>query len=480
VVLLLPLLACSPPEREFPTEANSLLDGFHRQSSPSAGAYDSLFRYFLVGWETYKLPEGAGAAYPGLAGKRGKVAERLEAFTRLAPMVAAWLSSGRPDSIQLWDGKSLELRAFLRTGVLAGTDPESPAYWGSIGDKDQRIVEAADVALALWLTRDKVWLGLTEEERARIGRWLSQVNGKRINDNNWNLLVAFTNVALHALRQPADTAQARRRYLRLKSFYRGDGWFSDGPSPAFDYYNAWGIHYTLHWLSRVDPGWDPAFIHEASALFLKKYRYLFGPGGFPIRGRSVCYRMALPAPLIAAQMARPVIIPADEARRALDVTWRYFIGRGAVRAGTVTQGYCGPDAEWLDNYSGPASCLWSLRSLVVAFAQRPSADLWTTRPGYTPVDTADVDMAIPAIGWRIAGRVGSGFVSIVNADSIFVPPSRIADRVVEGLKAILSRVHWLNVTAELIFQRPFRPENRAAKYNGAVYRGDRPFCGCKR
>jgi len=177
--------------------------------------------------------------------------------------------------------------------------------------------------------------------------------------------------------------------------------------------------------------------------------------------------MAVPAPLIAAQSLQSRPVPADEARRALDQVWQYFIARGAVRAGTATQGYCGPDPRILDNYSGPASCLWSLRSLVLAFALPPSDHFWRSRPGRSPVDTADVDVRIPAIGWRIVGKKGSGFVSIINADSLR-----------RGSGNELHTAGPMQRLRERIFRRPFRPNNTAAKYRLPVYRGDRPFCGC--
>jgi hypothetical protein len=453
----------SPPR--FPVAAESLLEGFRRSSYPSSGAYDSLFRYFILGWQTYRLPDGASAIYPGLPSSHGAGADQMEGFARLAPLVAAWISSGRPGKIELYNGFSVDLNALLREGVLTGTNPRSRGYWGTIADYDQRLVEASDIALILWLGRHTLWQGLTESERSQVGRWLFQVNGKRVRDNNWHLFVTFTNVVLAALGQPSDLKEARQHYVRLKSFYRGDGWFSDGPSPTFDYYNAWSIHYLLYWLTQVDPSWDPDFIRNASGLFLGKYRYLFGPAGFPIRGRSVCYRMAAPAPLVAGQLAPLHIVPPDEARRALDDVWRYFIARNAVSEGMVTQGYCGPDPRVLDNYSGPASCLWSLRSLVMAFSQAPGTSLWTARAGRSPVDTADVDVSIPAIQWRIVGRRGSGYVSIMNTDSL-------------GAGTALQSAGPVGHVAERIFRRPFRPRNTGAKYHRALYRGDQPFCGC--
>jgi hypothetical protein len=467
IVLVLVVSACAADvtRPRFPVRAELMLDEFRQAGSPSAAAYDSLFRYFILGWQTYRLPEGAGAAYPGLPSSHGAAADQIEGFARLAPLAAAWISSGRPGRVKLHDSLTVDLRALLRNGVLAGTDPQSRGYWGTIADYDQRIVEASDIALVLWLSRPTLWNELTASERSQIGRWLAQVNGKQVRDNNWHLFVTFTNVVLDALGQPADLNGARQHYARLKTFYRGDGWFSDGPSPAFDYYNAWGIHYLLYWLTRVDPSWDADFISSSFALFLAKYRYLFGPAGFPIRGRSVCYRMAVPTPLIAAQSVHPRIVPVDEARRALDVVWQYFLGRGAVGAGTVTQGYCGPDPRILDNYSGPASCLWSLRSLVMAFTLAPDHPFWTGAAGSSPVDTADVAVQIPAIGWRIVGRKGSGFVSIVNADSTAAP-------------AEIRSTSLVHRIAERVFGRPFRPRNTKAKYQRGLYRGDQPFCGC--
>jgi len=466
--LLLLLVGCADqvPQRRFPTEAEALLRGF-QDTTPTVGAYDSLFQYFVLGWDTYRLPTGSGATYPGLPSQHGAGADRMEGFARLAPMVAAWLASGRPSSVEPLPGRDIDLSALLSAGILAGTDPKSSGYWGKIVDRDQRIVEASDVALVLWLTRHTMWPKLTAPEQAQVGRWLYQVNGKQVSDNNWHLFITFTNVVLEALGQPADRAAARQHYLRMKSFYRGDGWFSDGPLQAFDYYNAWGIHYQLYWLAQVDPSWDVAFIRETFERFLGSYRYLFGSKGFPIRGRSVCYRMAVPAPLIAAQSIQSRPVPADEARRALDQVWQYFIAHGAVRAGTTTQGYCGPDPRILDNYSGPASCLWSLRSLVLAFALPPTDHFWRARPGRSPVDTADVDVRIAAIGWRIVGEKGSGFVSIINADSLR-----------DGSGHELHTAGPLQRLRERIFRRPFRPNNMAAKYRLPVYRGDRPFCGC--
>ena len=126
-------------------------------------------------------------------------------------------------------GHKVDVANILETGVLAGTDPKHEDYWGDITDRDQRIAEAADVALALWLSRAIVWEKLDVGQRQQIVDWLLQVNGKTMADNNWHLFVAQVNVALQALGAQHDAAAIDQHLARTLEFYRGDGWFTDGP-----------------------------------------------------------------------------------------------------------------------------------------------------------------------------------------------------------------------------------------------------------
>jgi hypothetical protein len=258
----------------------------------------------------------------------------------------------------------------------------------------------------------------------------------------------------------------RSHYDRMKSFYRGDGWFSDGPGRKFDYYNAWGVHYPLFWIEQIDPRWDSEFIRAARKEFVSTYKYLIARDGLPIMGRSICYRMAVPAPLIFGHSSDPDVVSAGEARRALDLVWRYFILRGAVINGTVTQGYCGADPRVLENYSGPASCLWALRSLVVAFHLRSDSLFWTTPPGRLPIDEGDYRVVIDALGWSIHGNRDTGSVEIINGDSL--PPEQTQ----------LGKYSMVRRLKTFVHATPHRPENEAAKYKRRAYSSAHPFCGC--
>jgi hypothetical protein len=451
----------------FPPEGESLLEPF-RTGMATSEAYEGLFRYFLSGFLAYRAPQGQAAHYPGLPSNHGARVDAMEGFTRFAPLAAAWLHSGRPARIQLARGSTVDLPALIRNGLLVGTDPGSPGYWGPTKDRDQRTVEAADVALTLWLTRDSVWERLSPLAKGRIYRWLADGLTREVSDNNWHLFPVFVSLVLRRLGQRVDVAPALQHYARFKTFYRGEGWFSDGPGKVYDYYNAWAIHYQLYWIDQVSPAWDPHFIRSTRREFLTGYKHLMGPSGVPIRGRSICYRMAAPAPLVFDYASASASTTAGEARRALDLIWTYFISRGAVREGSITQGYCGPDKRLLDNYSGPASCLWSLRSLIPAFAIPAGDAFWQSAQDSLPIDRGNYRVRVGSIAWTIVGDAATGTTALTADDSL-----------PDSLTNIRPAAAWSELKS-LLNGQPNRPLNTEAKYQRGTYQSEPPFCGCKK
>jgi len=460
-----------------PSKWDSAFDAGLRQAfaaaSPNAEApYDTAFAYFVTAFHDRERPGGASADQPGAPSRNGKDSDAFESFARLAPMVATWLASGRAPVIDDLHGKTLDLRRLVHNGIVNGTDPNAPSYWGRISDLNQRIVEAADIARTLWIVR-RLHI-FSPAEIAQACAWLRQVNGRKLPDNNWHLFPVLINEVLESLGQPADQAAIDTNFHRFLQFYRGDGWFSDGPASDFDFYNAWAIQYELFWLRQISPGFGGAKVADAMRAFVARYPYLIGPQGIPIMGRSVCYRMAAPAPLIAGAVtggprAAPTVDP-GLARRSLDAVWRYFVARGAVADGIPTQGYCSTDLRILDNYSGPASCLWALRSLVLAFMAPPRAPLWTAPTRPLPIERGSYHVLIPAIDWIIDGDASDDDIRIVR-DARFEASSSRGTASLDGygpLRRLASAVLW----------RPFRPANTAAKYDAPVYSSAHPFCGC--
>jgi hypothetical protein len=433
---------------------------------PGSGAYETLARYFLEGWAGYRTPAGERAHYPGPPSESGRRSDGLEGFARMFPMAGAWMAGGRPAGIEIAGGR-MDLAETFARGLATGTDPADPAYWGPIRDYGQAIVESADVALGLWLSRDSVWARLSPAERSRVVAWLEGALRSEPYEGNWQLFPLIVHRSLKALGADVSRWDARMQssWEYFKTFHRGEGWFFDPPH-GFDYYNAWSIHYGMFWLQRIDPGFDPTFVRKVQADFVASYKHFFGPQGQPLMGRSVCYRMAAPVPLLTAQVLAPGAVSKGEAMRALDLTWSLFIARGAVADGGVTPGFCGPDLAMHARYSGPASCLWALRSLVVAFALDRELKLFDATREPLPVERADFSLRNETAGWTLAGSQATGRIALVT-------DSGASD------EAPALKPHGLRSRAlETLLHAPRRPDNTAALYGRKTYSSDRPLGRC--
>jgi len=180
-------------------------------------------------------------------------------------------------------------------------------------------------------------------------------------------------------------------------------------------------------------------------------------------GRSICYRTAVPVPLLAENLLDERAVAPGLARHGLDLVWRHFVAHGVLQDGALTQGYYRTDLRVVDYYSGPGSCHWGLRSLVLAFLHAPDTDFWRSSDQPLPVEQADFRLAYDKLGWIVSGRRRDGSVTIEipgnagNASPPLVPyePWR----------------PWL----ERVFRRPFRPANANAEYDRPVYSSAAPI-----
>jgi hypothetical protein len=442
-----------------------------RDSAAGTRGYNALFDYFLTGFRTHASRGGAQIHYCGAASDAGLRINALEGFARTAPLFAAWLYSGRPARFHSeLTGEDTDLIAVLRNGILAGVDPDSGEYWGDItaatqqAGADQRSVEAADIARTLWLTKPLIWDHLQLRERQKILRWLAPAGRFQPPTNNWALFPIVVTLVLAQLepdgRAEARVTAAREQFAAYRRLYRESGWFNDPPN-GVDFYNTWAISYELFWINELAPDFDRDFITSAVASSGHLTEHLISPRGIPIMGRSICYRTAVPVPVLAARLVNPANEP-THARRALDVVWSHFLSRGALRDGALSQGYYEPDLRFLDRYSGPGSCHWGLRSLTLAFLFAADDPFWTVQPGRLPVEEHDYQIELQRLGWRITGEQRSGNITIE------IPANETGRRVPEPYT-------WTDRVAELLRHRSQRPHNHEVKYESRTYSVLEPF-----
>jgi hypothetical protein len=427
--------------------------------------YEYLFRYLLTGFVLYRGPFPSLVNYYGLPSWYDARVQAMEGFTRFLPLICAWLSAGRPSHVPLLNGEVVDLVEIIQDGLLAGTDPDSPGYWGEMADYDQRICEAAFLALSCRLLPATIWERFSPGQKKQIVDYLLKANGKKIVDNNWNMFPVWINKVAAALGFDHNEQLIQTHFDRVKSFYRGEGWFTDGQpggQDRFDYYNVFVFHFFLYWLSVFEPEFEAKFIQSAAGRFLETYLHLLTPAGIPFLGRSVPYRLALAAPAIAGCRLDPALVQPGLARRAFDTLMQHFINRGAIAGGNVTQGYYHQDFRWLDRYISPASPLISLFAFVLALSIPFEAPFWTAPELPLPVEKGDFQVVIPSLKWEITGRQHNLEV-IIKQGNTPPRPLRVANYTV------------LHLVAEKFFRQPFRPQNWSAKYELQYYSSRNPI-----
>lgn len=435
-------------------------------NEPMERRFAGLFEYFLNGFVRHADPGYARVVYAGFRSRNGYAEDGLEGFARTAPLLAAWIYSGRPAVLdRTIAGQPVDLVAVLRTGILSGVDPRSSEYWGAITNSDQRIVEAADVARVLWLTRASIWDKLTDAQRQMASAWLLAATRTQTPRNNWMLFPVVVSVVLLSLNAdhtpPGLLAHARELFADYRQYYLEHGWFYDRPH-GVDFYNAWGITYDLFWIHAADPAFEADFIVDAIEKSADLTQYLISPRGIPIMGRSICYRTAVPVPLVAATLLGSSQFPVGRAVRGLDVVWRYFVAHESLRDGALTQGYFGADPRLLDVYSGPGSCHWGLRSLVLAFMHPPGDRFWTAAQLPLPVEESDYRLELSKLGWLVEGHRQSGGITITI-------PRNPAD--VNSIE----EYSWQMRAKEVFVRTPLRPSNHEVKYESRHYSSAAPF-----
>jgi len=379
--------------------------------SPPAGAapreyFEALALWFLDGFLRFRGRARSRVYYPGQPGRRGALVDGLEGFSRALPLFAAWVGSGRSARVRVQTDE-VDILDLAAEGFRAGTDPNHPGFWGRARNEGQILVEAHDLALSFWLLKAPLLerLGVRQAERA--AAWLLAAAAAPRPQSNWALFPAVIELCLADCFPGRVASRAVAETLAfVQSLHAGRGWFRDGPAGPIDYYSAWGFQYSLAWIRRLRPGLLDPGLEAACRRFAEDLPYFLGPEGFPPMGRSLSYRTAVPAPLIAG--AHFGWVPPSLALRALDRTWRHFISRGCLADGTLTQGFHGRAPRTVEHYTGPGSPLWGLRSLVWALLFPRDSEFWASDPDAArlPVEEGPYEWQMPELGWTVRASEG--------------------------------------------------------------------------
>ena len=308
---------------------------------------------------------------------RDKKVAYMECFGRLMAGIAPWLTL--PDDDTEEGRMRRQLREWAVKAYTNAVDPESPDYlgWRSGG---QTLVDAAYVVESLFRGYSALWEPLDSLTKQR---YIKELQGLRRYDppyTNWLLFVGMEESFIRLVGGDYDAFRIKMALSKAEEWYIGDGLYSDGPSFAFDYYNAYVIQpmYTecLQMIAKRDGNNNTYMVHakdqarNGAANRLKevvkrmqKYsvileRFISPEGTFPVVGRSIPYRLAVLQPLaqLAWMQQLPKELPNGQVRAAITaVMKRMFEGKGQSNFtpdGYLTIGFVGSHpnvADWYTN-----------------------------------------------------------------------------------------------------------------------------------
>jgi hypothetical protein len=281
----------------------------------------------------------------------------------------------------------------LRETLSRGVNPEDPAYWGDCGDRDQRLVEMAAIAFSLILAPKVFWEPLDRKTKKNLHRWLSFIETCDMPSSNWRYFRLIVQAAFRSLGLPVNEELEKESFELMETYYRGEGWYQDGPMGGFDLYNPWGFHYYSLILAATEKFQDEnAIIHrfagrfrERARVFAPSYAAWFYRDGERIpHGRSLTYRFA-EAGFFAACAFDGLEALSWSAMKGLFMrNLRRWFSRPILDAGGILSvGYGYSNIIMADAYNSPGSPYWALKAYLV-LALKEDHPFWLADEGLLP------------------------------------------------------------------------------------------------
>lgn len=168
---------------------------------------------------------------PTWDGRNKKVAY-MECFGRLMAGIAPWLALPDDDTEE---GKMRrQLREWALKSYANAVDPQSPDYllWNG---HSQALVDATYIAESFIRAYDQLWVPLDETTKQRYIKEFSSLRWVDPPYSNWLLFSSMVESFLAKVDAKYDKYRVNSALRKIEEWYVGDGWYSDGPSYAFDY-----------------------------------------------------------------------------------------------------------------------------------------------------------------------------------------------------------------------------------------------------
>ena len=335
---------------------------------------------------------------------RDKRVAYMESFGRLMAGISPWLALPEDNTEE---GK---IRKQLHEWALASyknaVDPNSPdcLLWEG---PTQILVDAAYIAESFLRAPEATWNLLDKTTQQRYVEKFKGLRVIRPAYNNWLLFRGMTEAFLLSIGEEADRYALVVATNKLNEWYLSDGWYSDGPEMALDYYNSYVIHpmyVEVLETCNAHKFWTPIST-ELAIKRMQRFntileRLISPEGTYPAFGRSIVYRMGAfqSLALSAWKYGLPEGLSNGQVRSALSAVMRnMFSVEGNFDKDNFLQlGFCGHQPD-LSNYYTNNGSLY-MTSLVFMPLGLPAnhpfwtapAEAWTSQKAWSgrpfPID----------------------------------------------------------------------------------------------
>lgn len=287
----------------------------------------------------------------------------LEALGRSFCGIAPWLNL--PDDNTPEGKQRKQLKELVIKSLQNAVDPSSPDYMPFDGPGGQPLVDAAFLAQGLLRSKSQIWSQLNEVTRERLIKEMKASRKIKPSESNWLLFSATIEAALLHFTGECEMKPIEYALQKHKEWYKGDGWYGDGPSFHLDYYNSYVIQPMMMDILEVlkEKGLDADNFYDVQRKRLIRYgeqqEKLISPEAtYPIIGRSMGYRFGAFQVLAQVSLRKeiPDYMKPAQVRCALTaVIKRQLVPETFDQNGWLTLGVCGHQPELADSYVSTGS-----------------------------------------------------------------------------------------------------------------------------
>lgn len=232
---------------------------------------------------------------PKWDGRDTKVAY-LETFARLMAGISPWLAlpdDGTPEGKQRKQLHDWAIQAYKNA-----VDPNSPDKITWLTNTSQPLCDASYLVESFMRAPEATWGQLDEVTKKRYIEGLKSLRTIRPAYNNWLLFRAMVEVFFMSIGEDVDEYALSVGLQKMSEWYLSDGWYSDGPEYAMDYYNSYVMHPMMIEVLEIckKHNFRTPISFELAVKRMNRFntileRFISPEGAYPAVGRSVIYRM---------------------------------------------------------------------------------------------------------------------------------------------------------------------------------------------